>query len=934
MSRKSRFEDDNRRQTVDGDDSTKERGRRNASTHRASQPESKPHNAVTNETVGAAFTPLGDATTNSGQPIVDIGVLQHTSARAIREFAPDETPDRNVGVSATRFFMELEATTQEQMTAEPKSKKNKQSKLKTEDSRFKFEQGEKASDNNDAQSPSDTDKINNDTGNEIDNDNANPNKTDTADDLSDSDTSENTTDIKPKPKQPKPNVETSDEAGDEGTSAPSSEKTNSRLQFSKDEKAVSKLEKQSEKLREKLDKAQDKLPTKKVKKKQLVFDEDKGKTVTKLTHEKEKIPIGEAKWNNPKAKTLPAKAGGAVASLAVTKIHAKVQQSEHDNVGVKAAHKAELMAESGYRGTKRTVNKAYRFHKNSPYRHVAKLEQKSIKNNMKLEYHKALRDNPKLKSNPLSRFMQKRAIKRNYAKDLRASKNAAKTSKKAVGITAKVGRTATNIIRKNPVFIVKAILFALIIFLILSMLTMCVGMFSGTSSFVGAVSYAAEIEDIDSASILYTELETDLQVRINDIDTNYPGYDEYRISAGTISHNPFELMAFLTAVYQDFTFSEVEAVIRAIFDEQYNLSIVPEVEIRTRTETRSDTYTDPDTGETYTDTYEVEVEYEWHILNVTLTAEPMSAVLNTRMNTDQRQQYEILMMSNGARQLIGSPFDFDWLPNVTSLYGYRIHPISGVKQFHWGLDVGLPEGTPLLAGLDGVIVAVGYDADGYGNYVVIESENGNQVRYAHCHEVFVSVGDSVAIGEVIATVGNTGASTGAHLHIEVSIGGQRVNPIFFLVTGNEGKSHIPPGQAGGVIIPEYPGAPMDDARFAAIMNEAMNHLGKPYVWGASGPNSFDCSGFVSYVLNQSGVASFGRTNAQGLFNLTTPISRDNLQPGDLVFLTGTYSTTSPVTHVGIYIGNGMVVHAGNPVSYANINSSFWTNHYYASGRLP
>ena len=93
------------------------------------------------------------------------------------------------------------------------------------------------------------------------------------------------------------------------------------------------------------------------------------------------------------------------------------------------------------------------------------------------------------------------------------------------------------------------------------------------------------------------------------------------------------------------------------------------------------------------------------------------------------------------------------------------------------------------------------------------------------------------------------------------------------------------------------------------------------------------SGFVSYVLNQSGVASVGRSTAQGLFNMSTPVSRENAQPGDLIFFTGTYSAGTPVTHVGIYIGNGQMIHAGDPVQYANINTSYWTEHFYAFGRI-
>ena len=107
------------------------------------------------------------------------------------------------------------------------------------------------------------------------------------------------------------------------------------------------------------------------------------------------------------------------------------------------------------------------------------------------------------------------------------------------------------------------------------------------------------------------------------------------------------------------------------------------------------------------------------------------------------------------------------------------------------------------------------------------------------------------------------------------------------------------------------------------------------VWGGSSPStSFDCSGYVSWVINQSGVGSVGRQAAAGLYNLCTPISKANAQPGDLVFFTRTYSTTSTITHVGIYVGDGKFIHCGDPISYANLNSTYWTEHYYAMGRLP
>ena len=125
---------------------------------------------------------------------------------------------------------------------------------------------------------------------------------------------------------------------------------------------------------------------------------------------------------------------------------------------------------------------------------------------------------------------------------------------------------------------------------------------------------------------------------------------------------------------------------------------------------------------------------------------------------------------------------------------------------------------------------------------------------------------------------------------------------------------------------------MGSGAYAALMEEAQKHLGKPYVFGAKGPDKFDCSGFVCWSLSKSGVRNIA-TNAQGLYNASTPVSRENAQPGDLIFFKGTYSTNNTVTHVGIYIGNGQMIHAGKPVQYASIDTRYWTEHFYSFGRI-
>jgi murein DD-endopeptidase MepM/ murein hydrolase activator NlpD len=204
------------------------------------------------------------------------------------------------------------------------------------------------------------------------------------------------------------------------------------------------------------------------------------------------------------------------------------------------------------------------------------------------------------------------------------------------------------------------------------------------------------------------------------------------------------------------------------------------MEIRYRTECFDDSWTD-DEGNSWGGTYCVEVPYEWHILTVTLTARNFVDIITPRLVTqDEQERYALLMLTKGNRQYVGTPFDFNWLPFVTSYYGYRIHPIDQVKRMHTGVDIALPEGTPILAGGVGVVVESGYNG-GYGYAILIYYGNGISARYAHCSVLHFTVGQTVQAGDIIALVGNTGASTGPHLHIEVIKNGRFLNPLFFVM---------------------------------------------------------------------------------------------------------------------------------------------------------
>lgn len=165
--------------------------------------------------------------------------------------------------------------------------------------------------------------------------------------------------------------------------------------------------------------------------------------------------------------------------------------------------------------------------------------------------------------------------------------------------------------------------------------------------------------------------------------------------------------------------------------------------------------------------------------------------------------------------MFATPVDFNWYSSVTSYYGYRIHPISGANQLHNGMDIGAPEGTKVMAGLTGTVTTSAYN-DSYGNYVVIKDSKGYELRYAHLSSRSVSAGASVTKGDEIGLVGNTGNSTGSHLHIELLKNGERLNPIFYLETG-EGTG--------------FGGNEYTSEAAQRLLEEAAKYLGTPYVWG-------------------------------------------------------------------------------------------------------
>ncbi|MCO7122431.1 CHAP domain-containing protein [Ihubacter massiliensis] len=435
----------------------------------------------------------------------------------------------------------------------------------------------------------------------------------------------------------------------------------SRLQFTEEERASPELDpyiRKAEKAAGKLDRAQATVPKKKKIVQQRTFDEVSGKAKTKLTFEETEKPIGKGKNLPSGALSLPAKEVGVF-------VHNKIHSVEKENVGVEGAHKTEKAAERLSQVSRRAIRRSSRSRKLKPYRAAAKAEKAATKANADFLYQKALHDNPQLASNPVSRLWQKQRIKRQYAKALRTgaagsartAAEAVKNSRKAAKKAKKETKRTLGFIARHPAGVAIAVLVLVFSIVMFSGLSSCSSMLTGGINSILGTSYTSEDVDLIAVERHYEGMESDLQSRVNRIEQDYPGYDEYRYDFSMIGHNPHELASYLTAKYQSYTLSDVRGELSQIFEQQYTLTLTREVETRYREETHTETYTDED-GNTYTETVTEQVPYDYYILNVKLTNTPLSSFLPDKLNEEQRKMYAVYLETSGNKPLIfggGSP---------------------------------------------------------------------------------------------------------------------------------------------------------------------------------------------------------------------------------------------------------------------------------------
>ena len=411
-----------------------------------------------------------------------------------------------------------------------------------------------------------------------------------------------------------------------------------RLQFSDADLAEPKLEKPIKRVKKaeaKADKAQAKIPKKTVVKKERGFDPATGKVKTQLRFE-------EVDKKKPPSKLTHA-VQDAPANLILSQVHREVRQSEDDNVGVEAAHKVEQAVESGGR----LVQSAHRAHQLKPYRAAIRAEKKLERANLDALQKKAEIDSPT--SNPVSKWQQKQAIKKQYAAakhnqaaqtTAKAAENTAKAAKKAAEKAEKAGKYVWEHRRG---FAIAAAIMLMLAFL-LNGLSSCSVIMDGVGSGIAASTYPSQDADMLSAEAQYCAMEAELQHYLDTYESTHD-YDEYHFDLDTIEHDPYVLISIITALHQgEWTLDEVQGTLQMLFDRQYILTEDVVVETRYRTET--DTWTDAD-GNTHTDTYQV--PYDYYICTVTLENFNLSHVPVYIMSEEQLGMYATYMATLGNR---------------------------------------------------------------------------------------------------------------------------------------------------------------------------------------------------------------------------------------------------------------------------------------------
>lgn len=591
------------------------------------------------------------------------------------------------------------------------------------------------------------------------------------------------------------------------------------------------------------------------------------------------------------------KSTSAVKNAALTVGHWKAHEAEDDNAAVEGAHRVELAGESLARKSIYVRQRLRESRKQS-----ARLTENMLDEaeNSRLMFDAAYgnqaknavkREADQKKKSALQKLLQKKRYQKQYraAKESKKAKDAAITS--AQRFTEKTKDAVKMVAAQNKGIFATVALFGLIFVLIAASFSSCSAVLQGGSSAIISTSYSSTDEDIYAAENAYKALEEALNTQINQMESRHPDYDEYRYQIDEIGHNPYQLISYLTVKYGGFTYSEVADEIKEIFQQQYGIN------------TQS-------TRETVTETKTVRV------------GESLGQVVTSGYCN----------CSICCGQWSGGPTASGAMPTANHTIA-----VDATNPF-------VPIGTHVVMnGVEYVVEDTGAFAR-YGVQFDVYYDN-HAAASAHGHQTWEAyIADSNGSQEVEVTttkevnrldVTMTNHNLDTVLRSRMTEEEQERYDAYNRYYGNRDYlfdlNSIPTGSSGfGYTIP---GEALSDPQFAKMIREAEKYLGVPYVWGGYSPSGFDCSGFVSWVINNCGNGwNIGRCTADELRSHCSQVSPSEAKPGDLIFFQGTYNT-SGASHVGIYVGNNMMIHCGKPVQYTSIASSYWQEHFMAFGRL-
>lgn len=588
----------------------------------------------------------------------------------------------------------------------------------------------------------------------------------------------------------------------------------------------------------------------------------------------------------------------AAAGSAAVYLHGKGHEAEEDNAAVEGSHRAELMAENALRHamnrTNRGVRKRSSRWQENPADAVTKgrLQFEAVQEAAKSTGRQAT-EMEQAKKSVIRRFWQKQRYKKAYQAAKNGEKTAAETMQITQTVFAKVKRAAAAVIGRNKGIFGALAAMVLLFVLIATSLSSCGASLQGATSSIAGTTYASTDEDIYAVENAYAALEDALNSQINSIESRHSGYDEYRYQVDEISHNPYQLISYFTAKYGEFTYEQVKDEVEEIFRQQYSIS------------TES-------TRETVTETKTVRV------------GESLGQVVTSG--------YCSCAICCGV-----------WAggPTASGVYPTANHTIAVDANNPF-----VPMGTKVVMnGVEYVVEDTGAFAQYGVQFDVYYDAHASALAHGHqTWEAYIADDNGSQEVEVTSTrevnrldVTMTNHNLDAVLRSRMDENEEKRYDLYNTTYGNRNYlfdvNTLPGGGAGGFGY-DIPAEALSDQKFANMIREAEKYLGYPYVWGGASPStSFDCSGFVSWVINNCGNGwNVGRQTADGLRSCCAYVSPSEAKPGDLVFFQGTYNTPG-ASHVGIYVGNNMMIHCGNPIQYTSIASSYWQEHFMAFGRI-